>query len=62
MKEMKHMQKVLNTGMFTQRQYEPVCAPNNTGAQRFASQQQLQTDLHQQNAFFHFHHQQIQSW
>lgn len=35
MKEQKHMQKVLNTGMFTQRQQEPFCAPNNIGIEHF---------------------------
>lgn len=37
MKEQKHMQKVLNTGMFTQRQQEPFCAPNDIGVEHFAT-------------------------
>lgn len=60
MKEQKHMQKVLNTGMFTQRQQEPFCAPNNIGLEHFAhgngySQQHPPAEL------FHFQHKQIQS-
>lgn len=58
MKELKHIQKVSNTGMFTQRQHEPFCAPNNIGVQHFALQQWLQpaTSISTM-AFFHFQHQ-----
>ena len=62
MKELKHMQKVLNTGMFTQRQHKAFCASKNTGVQHFTLQQRLQPETSTSRmGFSHFQHQQIQS-